>query len=91
MLARGFSCLHISDGNIRRRKRLNIRTQQNKRIYVSDKFQSEGLGRYLMEQAIAMATVRKKKYAWLGVWEKNEKAIRYYKKIGFCEIGTHTL
>lgn len=60
------------------------------RIYVASEFQGEGLGRYLMEQAIAIATERKKKYAWLGVWEKNEKAIRFYKKSGFYEIGTHT-
>ena len=60
------------------------------RIYVERNFQGEGLGRYLMEQAIAIASERKKKFAWLGVWEKNEKAIRFYKKNGFYEIGTHT-
>ena len=60
------------------------------RIYVVSEFQAKGLGRYLMEQAIAMAIERKKKYAWLGVWEKNETAIRFYKKNGFYEIGTHT-
>ena len=60
------------------------------RIYVASEFQGEGLGRYLMEQAIAIANERNKKFAWLGVWEKNEKAIRFYKKNGFYEIGTHT-
>ena len=60
------------------------------RIYVSGEFQGEGLGRYLMEQAISMAVERKKKYVWLGVWEKNEKAIRFYKRNGFCKIGTHS-
>lgn len=60
------------------------------RIYVSSEFQGTGLGRYLMEQAITIATERNKKYAWLGVWEKNEKAICFYKKNRFYEIGTHT-
>ena len=59
------------------------------RIYVSSEFQGTGLGRYLMEQAITIANERNKKYVWLGVWEKNEKAIRFYKKHGFYEIGTH--
>ena len=59
------------------------------RIYVASKFQGEGMGRYLMEQAIAIANERKKAYVWLGVWEKNEKAILFYKKNGFYEIGTH--
>lgn len=60
------------------------------RIYVSGGFQGEGLGRYLMEQAIRMAVERKKKYVWLGVWEKNEKAICFYKRNGFYQIGTHS-
>ena len=60
------------------------------RIYVSSEFQGEGLGRYLMEQAISIAVKRNKEYVWLGVWEKNEKAIRFYKKNGFYEIGTHS-
>ena len=68
----------------------DIASLEIERIYVSSEFQGEGLGRYLMEQAICIATERKKKYAWLGVWEKNEKAIRFYKKNGFYEIGTHT-
>ena len=25
-----------------------------------------------------------------SVWEKNEKALKFYKKNGFYEIGTHT-
>ena len=60
------------------------------RIYVTSQFQGKGLGLYLMEQALAKAIERNKKYVWLGVWEKNEKALSFYKKNGFCEIGTHT-
>lgn len=59
------------------------------RIYVSTEFQGKGLGRYLMEQALTMAVARKKKYAWLGVWERNEKAICFYEKNGFYKIGAH--
>ena len=60
------------------------------RIYVAGEFQGAGLGRYLMEQAIGIATKRGKKYVWLGVWQKNEKAIRFYRKNGFYKVGTHT-
>ena len=60
------------------------------RIYVSREFQGKGLGRYLMEQAISIAAERNKTYIWLGVWEENKKAIRFYKRNGFCEIGTHS-
>jgi len=27
---------------------------------------------------------------WLGVWERNPRAIAFYKKVGFIEVGTHT-
>lgn len=60
------------------------------RIYVSAEYQGKGLGRYLMEQAISMAFKRKKQYIWLGVWEKNEKALLFYKMNGFYKVGTHS-
>lgn len=60
------------------------------RIYVLKDFQGKGFGRYLMDRAISIATLRKKEYIWLGVWEKNEKAICFYKKKGFYKIGTHS-
>lgn len=59
------------------------------RIYVLKEFQGQGLGKYLMKQAIEEAIARQKTYVWLGVWEKNEKAIQFYKKCGFYKIGTH--
>lgn len=60
------------------------------RIYVSKEFQGEGLGCYLMDQTISIAIQRKKKYVWLGVWEKNERALRFYRRNGFYQIGTHS-
>ena len=36
-----------------------------------------------------MANARGKRYVWLGVWEKNEKALAFYKKHGFYRIGAH--
>ena len=59
------------------------------RIYVVSEYQGTGLGDFLIEKAIQKAIERNKKYAWLGVWEKNQKAIRFYQKNGFYEIGTH--
>lgn len=59
------------------------------RIYVSAEHQGTGLGRYLMEQALAEAVRRNKRYVWLGVWEKNDKAIRFYERNGFYRIGNH--
>ena len=60
------------------------------RIYVSGKAQGKGCGSYLLEQVTGTAKQKGKEYIWLGVWEKNLKALSFYRKHGFREIGTHT-
>jgi len=60
------------------------------RIYIKRKFQKYGLGKYLLNLAIEKAEELQKKEVWLGVWEKNENAIAFYKKMGFVQTGTHS-
>jgi diamine N-acetyltransferase len=60
------------------------------RIYIRKDFQKEGLGKHLMNEAIKIALLRNKKIIWLGVWEKNLKAIEFYKKNGFVQTGVHS-
>lgn len=59
------------------------------RIYVKSEFSGKGIGRRLIEYAIEQAGLKNKKYIWLGVWEKNTDAIRFYKHNGFYEAGKH--
>lgn len=65
-------------------------TLEIERIYIRNKFQKLGLGKHLLNKAIEIAMERKKKKVWLGVWEKNENAIAFYKKMGFVQTSTHT-
>ncbi|NLL33691.1 MAG: GNAT family N-acetyltransferase [Clostridiales bacterium] len=60
------------------------------RIYVQQESQGIGLGSALLRKAINIAETREKSYIWLGVWERNHKAIQFYKKNGFYEIGKHS-
>jgi diamine N-acetyltransferase len=60
------------------------------RIYIRSKFQKLGLGKYLINKAIEIAVEQEKNKIWLGVWEKNENAIAFYKKIGFVQAGAHS-
>ncbi|MGG0717938.1 N-acetyltransferase [Robertmurraya massiliosenegalensis] len=60
------------------------------RIYIKNKFQKQGLGNYLINKAREIALEQNKKKIWLGVWEKNENAIAFYKKLRFVQIGTHS-
>lgn len=59
------------------------------RIYIRESFQKQGCGKYVLQQAIAMAQELNKTKIWLGVWEKNENAIAFYKKMGFVQTGAH--
>ncbi|MBT2659083.1 GNAT family N-acetyltransferase [Bacillus sp. ISL-18] len=60
------------------------------RIYIRNKFQKHGLGKFLFNKAMEIAMERNKKKIWLGVWEKNENAIAFYKKMGFVQSGAHS-
>jgi ribosomal protein S18 acetylase RimI-like enzyme len=59
------------------------------RIYVTRDFQGLGLGKALIDKAMEIARLKKKRAVWLGVWEKNGNAIAFYKKMGFTKTGTH--
>ncbi|MFB9324619.1 GNAT family N-acetyltransferase [Paenibacillus aurantiacus] len=59
------------------------------RIYVLTTFHKQGLGKRLVQKAIDLALERNKARIWLGVWEKNERAIAFYEKMGFVQTGTH--
>lgn len=60
------------------------------RIYVLKNYLGTGLGAFLMDAAIEIAYKMKPSYVWLGVWEKNERAIRFYQKYGFKVFGSHS-
>jgi ribosomal protein S18 acetylase RimI-like enzyme len=69
---------------IKGRKPLEIR-----RIYASQEYIGRGVGKELMKASLAEAVERGCDCVWLGVWEKNPRAIDFYKKWGFAEVGTH--
>lgn len=60
------------------------------RIYIKSNFQKHGLGQFLLNKAIEIAKKESKRKIWLGVWEKNENAIGFYRKNGFVQTGAHS-
>lgn len=64
-------------------------TLEIERIYVQKEFQRQKIGQLLFEKAFEIAKLKKVKYIWLGVWEKNLKAIRFYEKNGFVAFDKH--
>jgi len=65
------------------------RALEIERIYVLKEFQGKKVGQMLYEKAVSVARQRNAGYLWLGVWEKNPKAIHFYKKNGFVEFDKH--
>lgn len=59
------------------------------RIYVLQEFHGKKVGQLLYDQAIHLAKEKKADYVWLGVWEKNDRAIQFYTKNGFVEFDQH--
>jgi ribosomal protein S18 acetylase RimI-like enzyme len=60
------------------------------RIYVRKAYKGQGLGRQMMAYALGLAVEMGKRYAWLGVWERNTAAFAFYGKMGFVKAGQHS-
>lgn len=59
------------------------------RIYAVNKYIGTGVGQHLMRQCIFIAKELKKDIIWLGVWEKNSRAIAFYTQWGFEKFSEH--
>jgi ribosomal protein S18 acetylase RimI-like enzyme len=58
-----------------------------KRIYILERVYGTGIGEILLKHCIETAKKKGFKTIWLGVWEENHRALRFYKKFGFHPVG----
>ena len=65
-------------------------TIEIERIYVLHDFQGQGVGQALYQHALHIAHNHHARYIWLGVWEYNHQALRFYEKNGFVPFDKHT-
>ena len=59
------------------------------RFYVDRQAQGKGVAQRLMLAVHAQARAFDGHHLWLGVWERNPRAIAFYKKVGFDDRGSH--
>jgi ribosomal protein S18 acetylase RimI-like enzyme len=59
------------------------------RFYVDQPWHGRGIAQRLMHEAIELAKSHGAKTIWLGVWERNPRAIAFYRKCGYQIIGEH--
>ena len=60
------------------------------RFYLSAEWKGRGLAQALMTRSLDEARAMGGVTIWLGVWERNPRAIAFYAKFGYVDVGTHT-
>lgn len=65
------------------------RAGEIQRLYVIESAHGTGVAQALMSACTEQLQSRNSDTVWLGVWEKNPRAIAFYRKIGFVEVGEH--
>ncbi|MEZ4820807.1 MAG: GNAT family N-acetyltransferase [Bdellovibrionota bacterium] len=93
-----FFCMRAQDRMIAYLK-INVESAQTEfqssdaleieRVYVLATHQGQGLGKVLMDKAFQIARQQERTYVWLGVWDRNPKAIAFYKHLGFEVVDQH--
>ena len=64
-------------------------TLEIQRIYILQEYQGKYIGKNLVEKTIEIGKENNLDYIWLGVWEHNINAIKFYEKQGFEKFDTH--
>ena len=59
------------------------------RFYVDRSAHGSGIARILMGAVHEAAVELGGRHVWLGVWERNPRAIAFYAKMGFTQVGSH--
>jgi ribosomal protein S18 acetylase RimI-like enzyme len=68
---------------------LDDRAMEIHRIYVLKEYHGKKVGQLFVDHVLEIAHQRQVEYVWLGVWEKNYRALGFYAKYGFAEFDKH--
>jgi ribosomal protein S18 acetylase RimI-like enzyme len=81
--------LKLNEAKAQTEKR-NIPSMEIERIYVRKEYQNRGVGQFLLDLSIQITKDKQLKLIWLGVWEDNVSAIRFYERNHFQFFGKHS-
>jgi ribosomal protein S18 acetylase RimI-like enzyme len=91
--------LALCDGHIVGYSQLRLRSSVSgiagsdaaeiQRLYVGSAWQGKRLAHELLRRIVEAASLEGAEWVWLGVWERNARAIRFYTKVGFAVVGEH--
>ncbi|MBA4186233.1 MAG: GNAT family N-acetyltransferase [Acidobacteria bacterium] len=57
------------------------------RIYILERAIGKGVGGRLLNRCFETARTKGYETIWLGVWEQNSAALKFYGKLGFVKVG----
>lgn len=59
------------------------------RLYLLEEFYNLGLGKILFDFNLQLCKKNNQIGIWLAVWVENQKAIKFYNKVGFNKVGDY--
>lgn len=68
---------------------INGNALEVQRIYVLQTFHGKNIGQLLLDEVKKIAQTTGVDSVWLGVWEENHRALRFYTKNGFIVFDKH--
>ena len=60
------------------------------RLYSGRRWIGTGVGAALMQHCLDLAASRGREWIWLGVWERNARAIAFYERWEFTDVGSQS-
>jgi ribosomal protein S18 acetylase RimI-like enzyme len=60
------------------------------RLYAGQRWIGAGIGALLMQRCLVEAAARARRTIWLGVWERNTRAIGFYQRWHFTIVGSQS-
>ena len=82
--------LKLNEAEAQTEKR-DIPSLEIERIYVCKEYQNRGVGQFLLNHSIQITKNKQLNLIWLGVWEHNVSAIRFYERNHFQFFGKHSV
>lgn len=67
----------------------SVNALEIERLYATKHYIGKQVGKLLMDTALSYAKDHDYSCVWLGVWEHNPRAIRFYEKNGFEKFASH--
>jgi GNAT superfamily N-acetyltransferase len=81
----------VGYAKLREGKRIECMAGKNaveiQRIYILEKMKGKRIGERLINRCFEIAKARGFETVWLGVWDKNTAAQKFYEKIGMTRVG----